>query len=72
MKPGDRVEIYDGDRDEWVLCDVESIGPMPGSASFAEMVVLQPVDDLVDAISGLRQIYGVPWPAGAEVIRYPS
>ena len=63
--------VYDGDLVAWVRCEVESVGPAPAPlrGAWAELVVLRPLDAVIEPRSGLPTRYAIPWPAGASMVR---
>jgi hypothetical protein len=71
MEPGESYEVYDADRPGWVLCEVESFDKAPSPLPYPMLAILRPVSDVTTS-SGLRQIYGVPWPDGQHLVRRPS
>lgn len=75
MMIGELVDVFDGDLNRWVQCRLESIGQLnelPDGLG-PEVRVFRPIDEtLIDPVSGLRQIYGIPWPAGEHLTRPPQ
>lgn len=70
MNVGDLVDVYDGDLKRWVECRLDSTGPLTVAGVLTEVRVFMPIDEsLLDEGSGLRLIYGIPWPAGERITR---
>ena len=70
MNIGDVVDVFDRDLRRWVPCRFESIGELPLPGGSQEVRVFHPIDtSLLDQGSGLRLIYGIPWPDGEPLTR---
>lgn len=70
MIEGDLVDVFDGDLQRWVQCRLKSIGSIAMNGVEKEIRVFHPIDHtIIDPGSGLRQIYGVPWPDGEGMTR---